>query len=175
MLVGSGFGLPMSEDALLVTASALTLSGVMAPIPLIAVGWCGLLIADGLMFHWGRVFGARLIEHRWLARAIPQRRLASMQLFMKRAGPATIFAARFLPGGRSAVYLAAGSLRLAYWQQFLFDGLAAAVELPLLVYGVRYLGGRWGELLPSSRWVEGAIIAAAAAVAVVAFLWRRRR
>jgi len=82
ILVGSGFGLPMNEDILLVTAAALTLSGVMAPWPLIAVAWCGLLIADGLVFHWGRVFGARLIEHRWLAHAIPPRRLAAMQAFM---------------------------------------------------------------------------------------------
>ena len=116
ILVGSGFGLPMNEDILLVTAAALTLSGVMAPWPLIAVAWCGLLIADGLVFHWGRVFGARLIEHRWLAHAIPPRRLAAMQAFMLRTGPAAIFLARFMPGVRSAVYLAAGSLRLPYRQ-----------------------------------------------------------
>ena len=137
ILVGSGFGLPMNEDILLVTAAALTLSGVMAPWPLIAVAWCGLLIADGLVFHWGRVFGARLIEHRWLAHAIPPRRLAAMQAFMLRTGPAAIFLARFMPGVRSAVYLAAGSLRLPYRQQFLYDGLAAAVEVPLLVFAVR--------------------------------------
>ena len=131
ILVGSGFGLPMNEDILLVTAAALTLSGVMAPWPLIAVAWCGLLIADGLVFHWGRVFGARLIEHRWLAHAIPPRRLAAMQAFMLRTGPAAIFLARFRPGVRSAVYLAAGSLRLPYRQQFLYDGLAASVEVPL--------------------------------------------
>lgn len=146
VLVASGFGLPMNEDVLLVTAAALTLSNVMAPWALIAVAWCGLLIADGLIFQWGRMFGVRLIEHRWLARAIPPRRLAAMQAFMQRRGAVAIFLARFMPGVRTAVYFAAGSLRMPYRQQLLFDGSGAAIELPLLVYGVRHLGGRWNEL-----------------------------
>ena len=148
ILVASGFGLPMNEDILLLTAAALTLSGVMEPWPLVAVAWAGIVIADGLIFHWGRVFGARLLEHRLLSHAVSPRRLAAMQRFMQKAGPAAIFAARFMPGVRSAVYLAAGSMRLPYRHQFLFDGLAAAVELPLLVFAVRYVGGRWQEFLP---------------------------
>ena len=176
ILVGSGFGLPMNEDILLVTAAALTLSGVMEPWPLVAVAWCGLLIADGLIFHWGRVFGVRLIEHRWLAHAMPPRRLAAMQAFMQRTGPAAIFLARFMPGVRSAVYLAAGSLRVPYRQQFLFDGLAAAVEVPALVFAVRYVGGRWEQLVPRSPWVQGALVAAAVlAVVLAAWLVRRAR
>jgi membrane protein DedA with SNARE-associated domain len=173
ILVGSGFGLPMNEDLLLVTAAALTLSGVMSPWPLIAVAWCGLLIADGLIFHWGRVFGARLIEHRLLSHAVSPKRLVAMQDFMRRRGPAAIFLARFLPGVRTPVYLAAGSLRMPYRQQFLFDGLAAAVELPLLVFGVRYVGGRWEELVPSSPWVQGAVVAAV--LALLALAWALRR
>lgn len=173
ILVASGFGLPMNEEILLVTAAVLTLSGVMAPWPLIAVAWCGLLIADGLIFHWGRVFGARLVEHRWLAHAIPPRRLAAMQAFMLQAGPGAIFAARFMPGVRSAVYLAAGSLRLPYRQQFLFDGMAAAIELPLLVFGVRYLGGNWQALVPDAGWLQALLIAGA--VLVVVALWSLRR
>lgn len=175
ILVGSGFGLPMNEDILLVTAAALTLSGVMAPWPLVAVAWSGLVIADGLFFHWGRVFGSRLLEHRLLAHAISPHRLAAMQAFMRRAGPAAIFLARFMPGVRSAVYLAAGSLRLPYRQQFLFDGLAAAVEVPLLVFAVRWVGGNWAALVPDSPWVQGAVVAAALALPALAWALVRRR
>jgi len=177
ILVGSGFGLPMNEDILLVTAAALTLKGVMEPIPLIVVAWCGLLIADGLVFHWGRVFGARLIEHRWLARAMSPERLAAMQSFMRRMGPLAIFAARFMPGVRTGVYFAAGSLRLPYRQQFLYDGLAAAIELPLLVYAVRYVGGNWDRLLPTSglHGVAIFLVAVLFLAAVGAWWWRRRK
>jgi membrane protein DedA with SNARE-associated domain len=73
------------------------------------------------------------------------------------------------------VYLAAGSLRLPYRQQFLYDGLAAAVELPLLVYGVRYLGGNWEQLLPSSGLLQGALVAVVVAAVVATLWWLRRR
>ena len=42
LLVGSGFGLPINEDILLIGAAALTLKGVMEPLPLVAVAWLGL-------------------------------------------------------------------------------------------------------------------------------------
>ena len=42
VLAASGFGLPINEDILLLVAAALTLRGVMEPVPLIAVAWCGL-------------------------------------------------------------------------------------------------------------------------------------
>lgn len=178
VLVGSGFGLPVNEDILLVVAAALTLKGVMDPVPLIAVAWCGLVIADLLIFHWGRLFGTRLLEHRLLARAVPPQRLLAMQGLMLRWGPATIFLARFMPGVRTAVYFAAGSLKLPYRQQLLFDGAAAAVELPLLVYGVRYLGGRWEEILSQLQRLQGVLLPAALALGLGLGAWlylRRRR
>lgn len=174
ILAGSGFGLPMNEDILLLTAAALTLSDVMSPLPLIAVAWCGLVIADLLIFHWGRVFGTRLIEHRLLSHAVPPARLAAMQRFMQRAGPAAIFAARFMPGVRSAVYLTAGSLRMSYARQLLFDGAAAAIELPVLVYGVRYVGGNWNALMAMPAW-QIALLAAAALLLVGGAAWAVRR
>lgn len=147
LLFGSGFGLPVNEDILLLGAAALTLKGVMEPVPLIAVAWFGVLIADTLIFHWGHRFGARLLRHRLFARLVPPERLAGMQNAMLRYGPGYIFLARFMPGIRTALYFAAGSLKMPYRHQLVFDGAAALVELPLLVYGVRYVGGRWDEIL----------------------------
>jgi membrane protein DedA with SNARE-associated domain len=147
LLLGSGFGLPINEDILLLGAAALTLKGVMDPIPLVAVAWSGILAADTLIFHWGHQFGARLLRHRLFARLMPPRRLQSMRAAMLRYGPGYIFLARFMPGVRSALYFAAGSLKLPYRHQIVFDGAAALVELPLLVWGVRYVGGRWNEIM----------------------------
>jgi membrane protein DedA with SNARE-associated domain len=175
VLVGSGFGLPMNEDILLLVAAALTLKGVMDPVPLIVVAWFGLVIADLLIFHWGRLFGTRLLEHRLLARAMPPARLQAMQALMQRWGPAAIFLARFMPGVRTGIYFAAGSLKLPYRQQVLFDGAAAAVELPLLVYGVRYLGGRWEALLAQFQHLQVVLLPAAVLLALAAWLVLRRR
>lgn len=176
-LAASGFGLPINEDILLLVAAALTLRGVMEPVPLIAVAWCGLLTADALVFHWGHRFGAPLLRHRAAQRVLPPARLLAMQERMRRWGPASIFAARFMPGMRTALFFAAGSLKIPYRHLFVFDGAAALVELPLLVYGVRYVGGRWEEIPAGVQRLQAVLIPALlvlAACALVLYLWRRR-
>jgi len=178
VLAASGFGLPINEDILLLVAAALTLRGVMDPLPLIAVAWCGILVADGLIFHWGHRFGAQLLAHRHLARMVPPARLAAMQGTMRRWGPGYIFAVRFMPGMRTALLFAAGSLKMPYRHLFLFDGAAALVELPLLVYGVRYLGGRWELILARVQAWQGIALPVIAMLVLVLSLllwWRARR
>jgi membrane protein DedA with SNARE-associated domain len=145
-LAGSGFGLPINEDVLLLAAATSTLRGIMAPAPLIAVAWCGLLLADGLIFHWGHRFGAPLLRHRAIGRLVRPGRVVLMQRRMRRWGPASIFAVRFMPGLRTALFFAAGSMKIRYRQFALFDGLAAAIELPLLVHAARAIGGRWEDI-----------------------------
>jgi membrane protein DedA with SNARE-associated domain len=175
LLVGSGFGLPINEDILLLGAAALTLKEVMAPLPLIAVAWLGLLAADTLIFHWGHRFGAQLLRHRWFARLLPEARLAAMQATMRRYGPAYIFVVRFLPGLRTALLFSAGSLKMPYRYLFIYDGAAALVELPLLVYGVRYVGGRWEEILALFQRFQGVLLPGLLLLVLGVWLYRSRR
>lgn len=173
LLFGCGVGLPMNEDIVLLAAAALTLHGVMEPVPLMVVAWFGLLAGDALIFHWGYRYGAQLLRHRFFARMLPPARLTTMQATMTRYGPAYIFVVRFLPGIRTALFLVAGMSRMPYRYLFIYDGLAALVELPLLVYGVRYVGGRWQDILGTLQQVQGYLLPAA--VLAVAALWLLRR
>ncbi len=178
VLVGSGVGLPVNEDLLLVGAAALTLRHVMEPVPLVAVAWCGVLCADGLIFHWGRRFGPQLLRHRLAAKALPPQRVEAMQRTLQRWGPAYIFVVRFMPGVRSALLFAAGSMQIRYRHFFLFDGAAALVELPLLVWAVRQVGGRWEEILALVQRWQGILIPLVLALSAGAWLavrWRRGR
>ena len=175
LLVGSGFGLPVNEDVLLLLAAALTLKGVMEPVPMMAVAWFGLITADSLVFYWGRRFGVQLLRHRFLSRFVSRARLAAMRLAMRRYGPAYIFFVRFMPGLRTALFLAAGSLRMPYRHLLLYDGLAALVELPLLVFSVRYVGGRWQEILHLVQRFQGAAVAAMLTLLVCVGLYLRWR
>jgi membrane protein DedA with SNARE-associated domain len=175
VLVGSGFGLPVNEDILLLFAATLTLQGVMEPLPLIAVAWFGLVVADSLVFYWGRRFGAQLLQHRFLARFVPEARLSAMQHTMRRYGPAYIFLVRFMPGLRTPLFLTAGSLRVRYRLLLIFDGAAALVELPLLVYGVRYVGGRWQEILAQLQRFQAVLLPAFFLLLLGAWLYSRRR
>jgi len=175
LLVACGIGAPMNEDVVLLAAAALTLTGVMQPLPLIAVAWFGLIAGDALIFHWGYRYGARILRHRWFARILPGQRLTAAQERVRRGGPASIFVIRFLPGIRTALFFAAGTLKIPYRTFFLFNGLAAAIELPLLVFGVRYLGGRWKEILPAIQQAQGWLLLGVIAIVALALLLHRLR
>jgi membrane protein DedA with SNARE-associated domain len=177
-LAATGFGLPVNEDLLLLAAAALTLRGVMDPVPLAAVAWSGILIADTLVFHWGHRFGARLLRHRQVARILPPARLEAMQVKVRRWGPATLAAVRFLPGLRTGVLFAAGSLKLRHRDLWLYDGLAGAVEIPLLVFTVRALGGQWQGVVEQLHLWQSVLVPVAIAMVLAALAWmllRRRR
>lgn len=175
LLFSCGIGAPMNEDILLLAAAALTLKGVMAPVPLMVVAWFGLVLGDALVFHWGHRFGARLLRHRYFARVVPEARLASLQDTMRRYGPGYIFVVRFMPGIRTPLFFAAGSLKMPYRHLFVYDGLAALVELPLLVYGVRYVGGRWEEILALMQRFQGVLLPVFIVLVVGVWLLARRR
>jgi membrane protein DedA with SNARE-associated domain len=172
-LAASGFGLPINEDILLLTAAALTLRGIMDPAALVAVAWCGLLVADGLIFHWGRRFGAPLLRHRAMSRLLRPGRVVLMQRRMRRRGAASIFAVRFMPGLRTALFFAAGSMKIPYRQFALFDGLAAAIELPLLVAAVRAVGGRWQAILEAAQQWQVVLWPLVFILLALALLYRR--
>lgn len=175
LLVASGFGLPINEDILLMIAAALTLGGVMEPQTLVAVAWLGIMVADSLIFYWGHRFGARLLQHRFLTRLVSESRLQRMQHIMQRFGPAYIFFVRFLPGLRTGLLLGAGSLHMPYRYLLIFDGVAALIELPVLIYSVRYVGGNWQQILQQTHQFQGVLVPTLVVLATGVWLWSRWR
>lgn len=172
LLLACGIGAPMNEDIVLLVAASLTLNQVMEPVPLMVVSWLGLLAGDALIFHWGYRYGARMLKTKWFARVVPEDRLQGFQERVRRGGPAYIFVIRFLPGIRTALFFAAGMMKIPYRTFFFYDGLAAAIELPLLVYGVRFVGGHWQQILAYLKegqiWLLGG-------VALLLAVWLLRR
>jgi membrane protein DedA with SNARE-associated domain len=170
LLVACGLGAPMNEDIVLVVASALTLKGVMDPAVLIAISFVGLLVGDGLVFHWGHTFGPRLLQSRFFARIVKPEKLAAFQDRIRARGPMYIFVIRWLPGIRTPLFFAAGSLKLHYRHLFLYDGVAALIELPLLVYAVRFVGGNYEIILGYIKVFQGYLVAGLAAAAALWFV-----
>ena len=84
---------------------------------------------------------------------------------------------RFLPGLRSPMLFAAGSLRVPYRQVLMFDGGAGAIELPLLIVVVRTIGTRWEDIVAALQRHQEAIAVGVLVLLVAAAGWllRRRR
>ena len=116
-----------------------------------------------------------MLRHHRLARLMPGVRLASMQNTMRRCGPAYLFAVRFMPGLCTALLFAAGSLKTPYRRLFIHDGAATLIELPLLVYGVRYVGGRWEEIVALVQRFQGVVLPIVIVLMLCAWLYSRRR
>src|SRR5512133_1750015 len=153
VLVLCGFGLPMPEDVVLVTGGVLawlasdletaTFGAMLADrglLVMVAVGLCGILAGDSVIFLAGRSFGARVADFRPLRRVITPEKLEKVEKLMRRRGNVVVVIARFLPGLRAPTYFTAGHARLPYWEFLLFDGAAAMVSAPLWVCLGFYFG-----------------------------------
>ena len=119
----------------------------MEPLPLIVKAWFGVMAADSLVVHWGRRFGSYLLRYRFPACRAPWARFAAMQQLMRRRKPACPFGVHLIPELRTTLLFAAGSLKTPYRQLPIYDAAAALIELPVLVYGARYLGARWEAIV----------------------------
>jgi membrane protein DedA with SNARE-associated domain len=142
-LFGSGVGVPLSQDALLLALAAATRLGGLRPLPAMALAWLAVVGGDLLTFWTGRYFGAKWIRRPWAARFVPPESLPALEEVARRWASLAAFITRFLPGQRITLFFIAGTLRMPYARMLAFDGLAAAIQVPLLFYGVRALGWQW--------------------------------
>lgn len=136
----------------------------------LVAAFAGALVGDHVSFLLGRVLGQRACR-RLFRGTKGQRRLEWAARGIAERGRLVLLAARFIPGGRTAVTLTWGALPLG-WRSFLVaDALAAAVWS---VYAAG-LGRVGGETFANSFWP--ALVAALAATTVLTAALRllRRR
>jgi membrane protein DedA with SNARE-associated domain len=94
ILVGLAAATLLSEDGALVLAGVLVAQRAVSPLSAIAAGALGIYVGDLLLFAAGRMFGARLLEWRRVARALGPSRLSSLRAAGARHLGATILGSR---------------------------------------------------------------------------------
>src|SRR5262249_60077480 len=114
----------------------------------------GIVAGDLGLWLVGRAAGATLWRWRKLARRFPAERLARLGEWWDRRGGVAILAARFLPGTRLPLYVAAGVLGRRPWRFAAWVLLAALLWVPLLVIPVAAGGAALAR--PPSRMLGGA-------------------
>jgi len=159
ILLACGLGIPIPEDITLFAAGVLTYYGVCDIWVMIGVCLVGVLIGDTFVFWLGHHFGRRLIK-KWPFRLfLDEGKIQSVRGRLHKHAGKTLFAARFMPGLRSTVFFTSGLLHLPYRNLIVFDGLAALISVPSIVFCVFYFGDYLEKVIRYIKKVEGGIFA----------------
>ena len=165
------FPLVPSETSV-IAAGVLAASGDLVLPFVILVAACGAILGDNISYFIGRTVGHRIAERFFSGER--RKRLDQAERQLAQRGGYLILVARFIPGGRTAVTLAAGTLEFP-WRRFIAWDVAAGIIWASYASLLGYFGGRTFEESP----LKGLAVAFGIAVAVTAIVevvrWVRRR
>lgn len=177
VLLACGLGVPIPEDITLIAAGYLAYHGNAKVGAMIAVGMFGVLFGDGFIFWLGRRYG-RALTRRWIFhKLLPDDRLELVRRQFEKRGDRILFAARFMPGLRAPVYFSAGTLHVPFRKFLIYDGSAALLSVPAIVWAAYHFGGEIDAVVETVRHVEYGILAVIvlAALLLVGKWYRARR
>lgn len=143
ILLACGLGLPVPEDLTLFAGGLLSYYGATRISTTILVAFLGILGGDTFIYYLGAHFGRKITKRPFFNRILDAKHLAAVQKYFHRYGAKILFLARFMPGLRAPVFFTAGTLHIPYRKFLLFDGSAALISVPILVY----LAYRYGETI----------------------------
>ncbi len=161
-----------SETAV-ITAGVVAASGDLSLGLIIPAAAAGAFIGDNLAYLIGHRFGAQATE-RFFSGETARHRMDWAEEQLRERGGELIVVGRFIPGGRTAVALSAGTLGYR-WRRFIaFDAVAtlawATYSALLGYYGGKTFESFWGLVLALTT-----AFAIAGGIELVRWLLRRRR
>ncbi len=157
MLLLCGFGVPIPEDISIIAGGIIAGLGYGNIHIMCLVSFFGVLIGDLIVYNIGRFsgekifrtkFGQRILAHGWYEKILKS---------FNEHGKIVLFAARFMPGLRTPIFLTAGITKFVGLPVFiLIDGFAALISVPAWNY-LGYYGASNRELL--IKWIRETKIA----------------
>jgi membrane protein DedA with SNARE-associated domain len=161
-----------SETAV-ITAGVVAAAGDLSLGLIIPAAAAGAFLGDNTAYLIGRRFGGRATERFFTGEKAKQRMDWAEEQLRQRGGE-LIMVARFIPGGRTAVTLSAGTLGYP-WRRFIVFDLAAtflwaSYSALLGYYGGRTFESAWGLVLALTT-----AFAIAGGIELVRWAQRRRR
>lgn len=150
-LLVCGVGVPIPEDISLFAAGLLSYHGNAEVHIMILVALFGVLGGDTFIYFMGRRYGRNLLEHPFLRRLISPENEKKAEALFQRRGNAILFGARFAPGFRAPIFFSAGVLQVKYRIFIMFDGLAALISVPTIVYTSYYFGDQISAVINLAR------------------------
>jgi membrane-associated protein len=163
------------SETTVVTAGVLASSGDMSLPLVILFAATGAFLGDNTAYLIGRHFGDP-IKRRFFSSKKATERLAWADRQLAERGGEIIVIARFIPGGRTAVTLSAGGLKMPWPRFATFDAIAASVWASYAAL-LGYVGGSTFKDAPWKGLIVALTLAFAVAggVELVRWLLRRRK
>jgi membrane protein DedA with SNARE-associated domain len=171
VLMAAGLGVPLPEDIPLLAAGWLVHRGQADLFLMMLTGLLGVMVGDSLLFTMGKRYGLHIVEHRWLRAIAKPWMLEKAREKYANHGAKILFAARFMPGLRSVIFLTAGVCRVPYWKFFIIDGAAALISVPLWVWVGWKFSARMEAILGTTRMATIVIVSLLLCSLVVWAAW----
>lgn len=148
----SAFGLPLPEEAVLISAGFVGHVALMPDTPhppgadvvnvhvLAVVAFTAVMSSDYLIYYLGKSFGPSLFRTKWFGRLVPPTRLEIVRGWMQKYGYWPVIVFRFTPGVRFPGHLMCGAMGLSAWKFLAVDLIAAGISVPTQIYFVSFYG-----------------------------------
>lgn len=176
ILMACGFGVPIPEDITLISAGILAYNGVGNIYLWIVICFLGVILGDSTMFFLGKRYGLALANKGFLAKILPQSRLLQVGDVLKEKGNKFLFMARFMPGLRAPIFFTAGALGVNPIVFLTFDGLAALISVPAIIYSIFYFGHNLATVIHYIKMANYGIIGVIAIILVFFFVkWKIKK
>ena len=173
ILIVCGLGVPIPED---ITLLALGYFAHLRTIDIriaVVVGLVGVLLGDCIIYYIGYHYGEFILQLPGVRRVFRKERMDRVQESFDRFGNLFIFMARFAVGLRAVTFWSTGHFRVPFRTFLIYDGLAALVSVPVLVWLGMVTGGVVEKIIHYERYV--AFAAAGVILAVIIWGFYRRR
>ncbi|MEJ2697397.1 MAG: DedA family protein [Candidatus Sulfobium sp.] len=140
-LILGGLGVPLfPEDATLILCGFLIRQDIVKVIPALLVVYVGVLIADFIIYSFGRKYGRMVVCHRWFRRFLSRDKLDSLEKTFERKGVFFVLFGRQFIGLRAQIFLVSGIMKMNRLKFVLADAFAVTFTIAALV-SIGYAGG----------------------------------
>lgn len=108
--------------------------------PALLTIYIGVLIADFILYLFGRKYGRMVVCHKWFQRILSAERLAMLEDKFKKKGILFILFGRHFFGLRTQIFLVSGVMRMHPLKFLLTDAFTVTFTIAVMV-SIGYVGG----------------------------------
>jgi len=166
---------PIPADTAVALGAFLARRGEVSVVPLAVLCWLANMASAAATYGLGRSHGRSFFREGWGRKVLPPRTLEALEEAYGRWGTAGIFVSRFLPGLRAAVPPFAGIAGLKAARALVPAAIASAIWYAFLAFAGYELAENWDAVKALVAGTNRALGMAAVLLAVVGFVWLRRR